>query len=128
MLVRPVSKVCCLKGFHAVSKSCSYYSTHNNHENHLQIYHNIINEFEEKMIMEFLNPVLARRKYEGNHWDDVITKYKEIDLANYPIPDHVQEIFEKIRAHIRKEAKFEHEFLTPHVIDLAKDGHIGMFL
>jgi len=94
-------------------------------EHHLQVYQNVIDAAEEKQIVDFLNPVLARRRYEGNHWDDVITKYKEIDLAKYPIPDQIQSIFDKIRNHIRKEVSFEKEFLTPHVIDLSKDGHIG---
>jgi hypothetical protein len=61
----------------------------------------------------------------GNHWDDVITRYKEVDLANYKIPENVDAVFEKIRKLIKKEILFEKEFLTPHVIDLAKDGRIG---
>lgn len=63
--------------------------------------------------------------FPGNHWDDVITKYKEVDLANYKIPQDVGIVFEKIRSLISKELSFKNDFLTPHVIDLAKDGRIG---
>ena len=69
-------------------------------------------------------------QFAGNHWDDVIAKYKEVELSSqlYSPPPHIQTIFTRIQSLIevaldRSESKIE--FMAPHIIDLAKEGHIG---
>jgi hypothetical protein len=101
----------------------------------LAVYPEVITVYEEELLLKFLSPLLARRQYEGAHWDSVISKYKEIELSpkSYRIPSNIQEILVRIRELIKenmKNAKTEEtseevSFLNPHVIDLAEDGHIG---
>jgi hypothetical protein len=101
----------------------------------LAVYPEVITVYEEDLLLKFLSPLLARRQYEGAHWDSVISKYKEIELSpkSYRIPSNIQEILVQIRELIKenmKNAKTEEtseevSFLNPHVIDLAEDGHIG---
>ena len=66
----------------------------------------------------------------GSHWDDVIQKYKELELST--IPKDINLIFDRIRHQIREVVqqsipahKVPINFLNPHVIDLAADGYIG---
>jgi hypothetical protein len=113
---------------------------------HLQLFNDVISEEEEYRIIAYLNPVLARKRYEGelhviiitnasshgdifkgNHWDDVIAKYKEIELSsNYKVPFEIESIFRRIEGQIEVALKRDKiHFMSPHVIDLARDGHIG---
>lgn len=109
----------------------------------LEVHHEVITEVEEQLLLKFLQPVLAKRRYEGSHWDSVITRYKEIDLAHYlprsdaplssdnstEIANQVREIngvLEKVEAFVRRRCEYDDmKFLSTHCIDLASDGHIG---
>ncbi|RYH14506.1 hypothetical protein EON65_33485, partial [archaeon] len=68
----------------------------------------------------------------GNHWDDVISKYKEVDSALYKQPDSVQAILTKVENFIKTRMHVENDdclkFISPHLIDLAPEGHIGKHL
>ena len=85
--------------------------------------------------LSFLNPILNRKKYEGNHWDDVIYKYKEFELTNrkYKILDNIKTCLEKVQHIIDNNQNDNNsnnnnriDFLdSPHIIDLHKDGYIG---
>ena len=61
----------------------------------------------------------------GNHWDDVISKYKEVDLGNYKLPDNVTSVFDRVKALINVKLNEEIKYISPHVIDLAEDGYTG---
>jgi hypothetical protein len=99
----------------------------------LAVYAEVISANEEQQLLKFLSPLLARRQYEGAHWDSVISKYKEIELSpkSYRIPPNIQEILERMRNLIKEKLKASKKedvsFLNPHIIDLAEDGHIGNF-
>jgi hypothetical protein len=86
-----------------------------------------INEDDERTLNKFLEPVLSRKRYEGNHWDDVIQLYKEIELSNYKVPDNVTEILASVQQKIERKLGGEISFLSPHVIDLAAEGFIGKY-
>ena len=83
-----------------------------------------ISASEEEEICKHVYPLLKFR-YQGTHWDDVIVKYREIELA---VEEHA--VWQRVTERM-KEAIMEHQgqpdmqFLAPHVVDLAKDGHIG---
>lgn len=96
----------------------------------MQVYSEIITKDEEEAIVKYLTPILARRHYEGSHWDSVISKYKEIELLKtYRIPPAVQAVFDRLMKHVRQECNLpvDSPLLAPHVIDLAEDGFIGKF-
>lgn len=62
----------------------------------------------------------------GDHWDDVIKNYKEIELSgskNTTPP--IDNIINKVKDFIQEVTKTHHlQYLSPHVIDLSKDGFI----
>jgi hypothetical protein len=57
----------------------------------------------------------------------VIAKYKEIELSSlYKVPVEIESIFRRIESQIEFALKRDKiHFMSPHVIDLAKEGHIG---
>ena len=61
----------------------------------------------------------------GNHWDDVIQQYKELELANYKVHDNVQSILGEVQDKISEVMQEKVVFLAPHVIDLSAEGSIG---
>jgi hypothetical protein len=67
--------------------------------------------------------------HEGNHWDDVISRYKEVDTGNYQRTEDVVNIFNKVLSIIQSNMNILHNeskiFMSPHLIDLAPDGYIG---
>ncbi len=69
----------------------------------------------------------------GNHWDDVISQYKEMELQRQSATPDVLAIIHNVQDIIVKSqenatTKLPVVFLQPHVIDLAKNGHIGTVL
>lgn len=100
----------------------------------LALLENVIDAEEEAVLIKIVSQILARKRYEGNHWDDVIVKYKEVDLGshlkrlNQTDPDMViiQSILTRLKDRISKELQRNSiPFQSPHVIDLASDGWIG---
>mmetsp|Transcript_22905 Transcript_22905/g.23135 ORF Transcript_22905/g.23135 Transcript_22905/m.23135 type:complete len:317 (+) Transcript_22905:333-1283(+) len=94
-------------------------------ENSLYITSNIITEHEEELLMHMLTPHLSKKRYQGNHWDDVITKYKEYELQQKDYTPEIQSIFNRIQDHIKTVVRSPLCFLPPHVIDLHANGYIG---
>ena len=91
-------------------------------------------------LVQELEPVLQRRRYERNHWDQVIIGYKEVERPFWDDATN-QATIDSVRRHIEElvcsgetaarglpassQAKSETiEWLPTHVIDLAADGHI----
>ena len=52
-------------------------------ENDLMLDENIISEAEEKQLVEECQARLRRRRYEHNHWDDVIIGFKEMETMSW---------------------------------------------
>ena len=62
----------------------------------------------------------------GDHWDEVIKNYKEIELSGSKntTPD-IDKIINQVKYFIQEVTSTSHlQFLSPHVIDLSKDGFI----
>jgi hypothetical protein len=98
----------------------------------LSLCYDVISPEEEQVVMQYLTPLLAKRRYEGSHWDSVITKYKEIELhppmSASPAHEQASAVFDKVRHKIRRLCDDpDMQFLSTHCIDLSKDGHIGRF-
>jgi len=88
----------------------------------------VITKQEEASLVRYLDPLLLRKRYEGDHWDAVISKYKEIDLANRVMPIDVQATLERVSSLVQS---FYHltedstKMMPLHVIDLAEQGYIA---
>jgi alkylated DNA repair protein alkB family protein 7 len=80
---------------------------------------------DEKVLLDAFEKPLRRRKYEGSHWDDVISKYKEIQVEEAAYGPDVSSIIEKCKTLIARFVNKDIIFLPPHVIDLAADGRIS---
>lgn len=100
----------------------------------LLLLEDIVTPDEEDAFISIATKILARKKYEGNHWDDVIIKYKEVDFGQHlnrldqTLPEVVlvNSAVTKVQSRIEEALKRSNmEFQSPHVIDLAPDGWIG---
>jgi hypothetical protein len=105
---------------------------------------NVISINEEKLLVAYLNKLLSRRKYEGDHWDDVIQHYKEIEVTKFPpeLDSILSRVKQRIGDSIRRNCEMlprtgdpvnprlhgQLNYLPVHVIDLAATGHIGIDL
>ena len=84
-------------------------------------------------LVEELDPVLKRRRYERNHWDQVIIGYKEVERPVWNVPMNVETIANvrrQVDALVRtgstavSSADRTLDWLPVHFIDLAPDGYI----
>ena len=97
------------------------YQSHQIVSKYLQWYPSLVSVEEECKLCIFLKDKFKTKKYQSNHWDNVISKYRETELHD---GGFVSEILDKIKSKIREQYCIQ-EFLPPHAIDLAPDGHIG---
>ena len=93
----------------------------------LTIYENAIDQWEENILVNFINKSLAKKNYQGNHWDSVISNYKEFELSDENIPIELKSIFNKQYECINNSRGESLKFMSPHVIDLHSSGFIGLF-
>jgi hypothetical protein len=97
---------------------------------HFHLIPNVISASEESVLMSYIDPLVKRKRYEGDHWDSVIVSYKEMELLpmsnrGVPMPAEVRVILERMHNILRANYKFPIvDFLPPHAIDLASTGHI----
>lgn len=92
----------------------------------LHVLENCITQDEEKYLINHLNSIFKNKRYQGNHWDDVIYKYKESQISMENIPYEIQKIFLRLIDEIQVKCnKTGTTMLAPHVIDLHKDGSIA---
>lgn len=86
----------------------------------MQIYLDFITETEEQKLLDEVEHVLKRIRYETSHWDDAIHNYRETEHLRWK-PDN-QKIIERVRqtafASNAKHIKYVH------ILDIAKDGFI----
>lgn len=89
------------------------------------LFANIITEEEERQLVNDLQVLFKKKKYINNHWDSVISFYKEIELDENTLNDHSRNIFDRCRKFIDDHTKNNYEYLPLHAIELAPQGHIG---
>ncbi|OWZ21895.1 hypothetical protein PHMEG_0003476 [Phytophthora megakarya] len=90
-------------------------------EGDLQLMLDVITEDEEKVVADECSRILKRRRYEEDHWDNVIIKFKEMERSRWST--ETRNILDKVReaAIVPKELNY---FPAVHVIELAEDGYI----
>lgn len=81
----------------------------------------VVTEDEEKVVSDECLYLLKRRRYEVNHWDQVIIKFKEMERSRWST--ETSRILEKVRAVPILPANLSY-FPAVHVIELAEDGYI----
>jgi hypothetical protein len=90
-----------------------------------RIVQNIITQHEANIISQHLDKVFKRKKYDGNHWDDVILNYKEIELTSKNTTNEINNILKPIQEFIQKETNTSNKsYLHVHAIDISADGKI----
>ena len=88
------------------------------------VYPDVVSTEECECIMEDVENVLRRKRYEKGHWDAVITNYREAELNSTRISKESHEVFLRIRNFIQKTyfGNRSIEWLPCHGIDLKKNG------
>jgi hypothetical protein len=86
------------------------------------VWADFISEDEEAALAAELEPHLRRRRYEGSHWDAVISKYRELQLPLAKLSPLAQAIAARVHALMPPGRR---PMPTFHVLDLAADGAIG---
>lgn len=80
---------------------------------------------EEKELVAELNQQLRRRKYEQNHWDNVIYSYKEISRTTALATPLQQAMCQRIAAALPDSSRIQEQF---HVLDLSPEGFIDPYV
>ncbi|RLN11002.1 hypothetical protein BBJ28_00019077 [Nothophytophthora sp. Chile5] len=90
-------------------------------EGDLGVMLDVITEDEEQVVADECSKILRRRRYEEDHWDSVIVKFKEMERSRWST--ETQRILQKLRdaAILPKGLDY---FPAVHVIELAEDGFI----
>ena len=84
-----------------------------------RIVQNMINERDAHMLLDHLDKLFKRRKYEGNHWDAVIANYKEIELNDKNSNKEIKSILKPIHEWIQLETNTTNKsFLPTHAIGI----------
>ncbi|GAB9471497.1 Alpha-ketoglutarate-dependent dioxygenase alkB 7 [Globisporangium polare] len=87
----------------------------------LRMMEEVISEEEETIVADECMKILKRRRYEEDHWDQVIVKFKEMERSRWST--ETKRILDRIREApiLPQELNY---FPAVHVIDLAEDGYI----
>jgi len=89
----------------------------------LLVRRDFISPEEHDTIAAWLQPKLARRRYESGHWDGVITRFREMQIPVSPSPDcpTLLTVLDRMKGLIPATAIAQPHV---HVLDLASDGAI----
>jgi len=88
----------------------------------------VVTEGEERILLEYLDKVFARKRYMKGHWDSVITKYKETELQSKGSVEQsaeVREILRRLSQRVLDDSGVAALLPAPHAIDLDVDGFIS---
>lgn len=95
-------------------------SYHDLIERDLTLHPNFITVDQEKSLVDEIEPIISRRRYEFDHWDDAIHGFRETDRFTWN-PDNAN-VFERIRdTAFPKKADIINKV---HILDLAETGWI----
>ncbi|KAI3381229.1 hypothetical protein SNEBB_007872 [Seison nebaliae] len=90
--------------------------------NSVIIKHNFLSDEEAENLFSEINPSIRRLRYETNHWDDAIHRYREMEKSTFSNPTN-QSTIKRLRdflKHYSDTKLLDH----CHIIDLDKDGYI----
>nr|CCA14248.1 conserved hypothetical protein [Albugo laibachii Nc14] len=105
---------------HALIDASSCNDTQLEHDD-LKLMEEVITQEEEDLLVEECGKYLKRRRMEGNHWDQVIVDFKEMERSKWSKDS--SRIFDKIRS-LPILPKMLQYFPALHVIELAETGYI----
>ncbi len=107
-----------------------------NYDNSAVVYPGFISDEEGQSIVKEVSRRLKRRRFEDGHWDSVISKYREIELAT---PDEVgsdstidtpqyaqtiQRTRDLLQSYACPQSTYPLTWLACHAIDLSKNGSL----
>ncbi|KAF1319626.1 hypothetical protein FI667_g13085, partial [Globisporangium splendens] len=105
-------------------------------ESDLRVMQDVVTEEEELVVAEECMKILKRRRYEEDHWDQVIVKFKEMERSRWSteltkkhaiacvwLRIETKRILDRLREVPILPQGLEY-FPAVHVIDLAEDGYI----
>lgn len=93
--------------------------------NCVRIKNNLINEEEERVLLQYLDKIFSRKRYEKNHFDSVISAYKETELLDNNLrPTEFDTILKRVSEYVLRVSGVK-KLISPHVIDLDVDGVIS---
>ncbi len=116
--------------FHEVPTAWRQLSTMLEKHPHFFIVHDAVSKEEERDLVNYLDPLLQRKRYEGEHWDSVIVQYKETELRQISargilMPGNVAAILSRLQNLVKANYAFHvQDLLLPHAIDLSGAGKI----
>ena len=109
-----------------------------NYDNSAVVYPGFLSEEEGQSLVEEVSKRLKRRRFEEGHWDSVISKYREIELAtpdevdgsNSAIEDTpqyaqaIQRARGLLKSYVSPQSRNNMTWLPCHAIDLSKSGRL----
>ena len=101
--------------------------------NHYRVIEDIVSESEESNLVSFLDMKFRRKRYEGAHWDSVISGFKESELYEDEMLNEKNEttsigqIVQRISTFVQRSYAIKDgssPMMVPHAIDLSEEGYI----
>ncbi len=92
----------------------------------VEVRENVVSEQEERCLLQELDLSFKCRRVEANHWDSVITKYKEIEKPDKSWGSENAKTIQRLRYELENGLRWpELMWLPVHAIELAADGVIN---
>jgi len=86
----------------------------------LSVHPSFINEEEEKVMIDELLPLFERKRYQTEHWDKVITGYRELEKMRWN--DRNIQIIQRMKDMFPANTRW---LPAVHILDLDEKGHIA---
>ncbi|KAK7586133.1 hypothetical protein V9T40_004009 [Parthenolecanium corni] len=99
---------------------CCPQSYHDLIKRNVSLHPDFVSEAEENSLLDEIEPIISRRRYEFDHWDDVIHGYRETDWSSWNSTN--AGVFDRVRA-----TAFSRKgnLISPiHILDLSETGWI----
>ncbi len=92
----------------------------------VEVRENVVSEQEERSLLQEVDLALKRRRIEANHWDSIITNYKEIERQDRSWGLENVKTIQRLRYELENILEWGELRWNPvHVIELAEDGEIN---
>ena len=90
----------------------------------VRVFNEVISVTQERALIDEIDPLLSRRRFQRDHWDQVIVGYKEIERSHWINPMNESTVM-NIRDEItRIVTQQSFSWLPVHIIELEKEGFI----
>jgi len=111
-------------------------SAPSNYDNSAVVYPGFLSEEEGQSLVKEVSKRMKRRRFEDGHWDSVISKYREIELATPHEVDNestidapqyaqtIQRTRDILKSYVSPQLTNHMKWLPCHAIDLSKNGRL----